>query len=95
MFGLFALLNIIGKPRFETFHKSDVVQLVASGLCFGLGFGVLFGKRKFQASKAAAGMPGDPKAAPESMPGWPDKAPVPLPIRSGPPLRLLSPDGAH
>jgi len=47
MIGLFALLNIIDKPRFETFHKSDVVQLIASGLCFGFGFGMLFGKRKF------------------------------------------------
>lgn len=44
---LFALLQIIGKPRFEMFHKSDVVQLVAWGLCFGFGFGVQFGKRKF------------------------------------------------
>jgi len=47
MFGLLALLQIISKPRFETFHRSDVVQLVASGACFGFGFGVLFGKRKF------------------------------------------------
>jgi len=47
MFGLFPLLNFIGNPRFETFHKSDVVQLIASGLCFGFGFGMLFGKRKF------------------------------------------------
>ncbi|MGO4882832.1 MAG: hypothetical protein ACLP59_18730 [Bryobacteraceae bacterium] len=47
MFGLMALLRMIGTPRFATFHGSDVVQLVASGLCFGFGFGVLFGKRKF------------------------------------------------
>jgi hypothetical protein len=47
MFGLFALLQMIGKPRFETFHGSDVVQLIASGMCFGFGLGVLFGKRKF------------------------------------------------
>jgi hypothetical protein len=47
MFGLLALLQIISRPRFETFHRSDVVQLVASGACFGFGFGVLFGKRKF------------------------------------------------
>lgn len=47
MFGLFALIQIVIKPRFETFHKSDVVQLVASGLCMGFGFGVLLGKRRF------------------------------------------------
>lgn len=46
LFGLFALLQIMGKPRFETFHGSDVVQLIASGMCFGFGFGMLFGKHK-------------------------------------------------
>ena len=47
MIGLFSLLQIISKPRFETYRKSDVVQLMASGACFGFGIGVLFGKRKF------------------------------------------------
>ena len=47
MFGSFALLGIMNKPRFETYKKSDVVQLIASGLCFGIGIGVLVGKRKF------------------------------------------------
>jgi hypothetical protein len=47
MFGLFGLLRMIGNPRFEMLHGSDVVQLIASGVCFGVGFGVLFGKRKF------------------------------------------------
>ena len=47
MFGLIALLNSLSKPRVEGLHGSDVVQLVASGLCFGFGFGVLFGGRKF------------------------------------------------
>jgi hypothetical protein len=47
MFGSFALLGIMSKPRFETYKKSDVVQLIASGLCFGVGIGLLAGKRKF------------------------------------------------
>jgi hypothetical protein len=47
LFGLLALLRMIVSPRFATFHGSDVVQFLASGLCFGFGFGVLFGKRKF------------------------------------------------
>ena len=47
MFGLLALLQIMGKPRFEMFHGSDVVQLIAAGACFGFGFGVLLGKHKF------------------------------------------------
>jgi hypothetical protein len=47
LFGFLALLQIMGKPRFETYHKSDVVQLVGAGFCFGVGFGVMFGKRRF------------------------------------------------
>ncbi len=47
MFGLFGLLRKIGNPRLAMLHGSDVVQLIASGLCFGVGAGVLLGKRKF------------------------------------------------
>jgi hypothetical protein len=47
MFGLAPLLNSLSNPRLAGLHGSDVVQLVASGLCFGVGFGVLFGGRKF------------------------------------------------
>ena len=28
-------------------HESDFKKLIASGLCFGFGFGMLFGGRKF------------------------------------------------
>jgi len=34
-------------PRVKGHPWSGVVQRVASGLCFGFGFGVLFGARKF------------------------------------------------
>jgi hypothetical protein len=47
MFGLFPLFNSLSNPRLAAAHNSDFVQLVASGLCFGFGFGVLFGARKF------------------------------------------------
>jgi hypothetical protein len=47
MFGLFALLNSLSNPRLAGLHGSDVVRLLASGLCFGVGFGVLVGGRKF------------------------------------------------
>jgi hypothetical protein len=47
MFGLFPLLNSLSNPRLEGLHKSDLVQLIASGLCFGLGLGLLLGSRKF------------------------------------------------
>jgi hypothetical protein len=47
MSGLFPLLNSLSNPRLEGLNGSDFVQFIASGLCFGFGFGVLFGSRKF------------------------------------------------
>jgi ABC-type nickel/cobalt efflux system permease component RcnA len=36
--GLTALLTVIGRPRFQTYHTVDALELVASGLCFGIAF---------------------------------------------------------
>ena len=36
--GLFALLTVIGRPRFHTYYTVDALELVASGLCFGIAF---------------------------------------------------------
>jgi hypothetical protein len=42
-----AMLGIIGlgamtrNPRFETFHAVDMLQLVASGMCFGVALALL------------------------------------------------------
>ena len=36
--GLTALLTVIGRPRFQTYRTVDVLELVASGLCFGIAF---------------------------------------------------------
>ena len=47
LFALIALLNSLSNPRVAGLHGSDVMQLVAAGLCFGFGFGVLFGARRF------------------------------------------------
>ncbi len=47
MFGLFPFLNSLSNPRLVGLHGSDFMQLIASGLCFGFGFGVLVGGRKF------------------------------------------------
>jgi hypothetical protein len=47
LFGLFPLVNSLSNPHLEAAHGSDFVQLIASGLCFGFGFGVLFGARRF------------------------------------------------
>ena len=48
MFGLFPLLNAIGNPRVQTLHGSDVVALIAAGLCFGFGLGLLLSKAMFR-----------------------------------------------
>ncbi len=48
MFGLFPLLNAIDNPRVQTLHGSDVVGLIASGLCFGFGLGLLLCKLMFR-----------------------------------------------
>jgi len=48
LFGVFALLNSLNNPRIQGLHGSDVVRLIAVGLCFGVGFGLLMGGRKFR-----------------------------------------------
>ena len=40
-FGLSSFLNIASKPRFETFHAVDVVQLIGIGMCFGAAIATL------------------------------------------------------
>jgi hypothetical protein len=45
-FGLIALGNVIRSPRFETFAAVDVVQLIASGICFGIALMALLGRLK-------------------------------------------------
>jgi hypothetical protein len=47
LFGLFVLLNSLNNPRLIGLHGADRLQLIASGLCLGVGFGVLLGGRKF------------------------------------------------
>ena len=36
--GLLSLLTVIGRPRFQMYRTVDVLELVASGLCFGIAF---------------------------------------------------------
>jgi hypothetical protein len=47
LFGVIPLLNSLNNPRLSGMHAVDRIQLVASGLCFGVGFGLLLGGRKF------------------------------------------------
>jgi hypothetical protein len=36
MFGLFAFMQVVSRPRFETYHAVDVVQLMGSGVLLGV-----------------------------------------------------------
>ena len=40
--GAIGLFNLMSKPRFQTFHSVDVLQLIASGMCFGVALSALF-----------------------------------------------------
>lgn len=39
--GLIGLMNVMRRPRFESFHNADVLQLLASGMCFGVALAAL------------------------------------------------------
>jgi len=39
--GLVGLMNLMQKPRFMNFPNVDVLQLLASGMCFGLALSAL------------------------------------------------------
>ena len=41
LFGVLALTNVLSNPRIATLHGSDVVQLIAVGLCFGFALTTL------------------------------------------------------
>lgn len=44
--GVFGLTIVTRNPRFAAFHAVDVLQLLASGACFGVGITILFGWRR-------------------------------------------------
>jgi hypothetical protein len=55
--GSFGLFHLMGSPRFTTYHTVDVVQLLASGACFGVALTtvfVYFGIGRFAASQSKA-----------------------------------------
>lgn len=39
--GLIGLLPLTRRPRFQNYHAVDVLQLLASGACFGVGITLL------------------------------------------------------
>ncbi|HUJ30339.1 MAG TPA: hypothetical protein VLY23_03615 [Candidatus Acidoferrum sp.] len=42
--GLGGLSVVMRRPEFQTYRAVDVVQLLGSGLCFGVGFALLIVK---------------------------------------------------
>ena len=48
LLGVMPLLNALDNPRVQTLHGTDVLKLIASGWCFGLGVGLLLGKLVFR-----------------------------------------------
>jgi hypothetical protein len=48
MLGVAPLVNVLGNPRVRTLHTPDVLGLIASGLCFGFGLGLLLSKLMFR-----------------------------------------------
>jgi hypothetical protein len=48
MFGVPPLLNALGNARIQALHVPDVLQLIASGLCFGFGLGLMLSKLMFR-----------------------------------------------
>ena len=48
VFGLLALLRMLGNPRVETLRVVDILGLTAPGLCFGFGLALLLRKVMFR-----------------------------------------------
>gem|GEM_PF-2564249 len=47
LFGMIPLANSFSNPRISGIRVVDRIQLLSSGLCLGVGFGILVGGRKF------------------------------------------------
>ena len=47
LFGLIPLMNSFSNPRISGMRLVDRIQLISSGACLGVGFGILIGGRKF------------------------------------------------
>jgi hypothetical protein len=44
MLGLLGLATVARNPRFEAFHTVDILQLLTSGMCFGIALMALLGR---------------------------------------------------
>ena len=36
LIGMIGLMHLMAQPRFQSYHNVDVLQLIASGMCFGV-----------------------------------------------------------
>jgi hypothetical protein len=41
LIGMFGVFDLTQRPRFANFHTVDIVQLLASGMCFGIALTAL------------------------------------------------------
>jgi hypothetical protein len=48
MCGIGAFISMMGNPRVSTLHGSDVLGLIASGLCLGFGSALVTGRLIFR-----------------------------------------------
>lgn len=46
LIGIIGLMPLMRNSRFAAYHTVDVLQLLASGACFGVGFTLLFASRR-------------------------------------------------
>lgn len=44
--GLIGFMGLTRNPRFDAFHTVDVLQLLASGMCFGVALMAALGRLK-------------------------------------------------
>jgi len=46
MIGLIGFSTLARRPRFQDIHNVDILQLLASGACFGIGLTLLLSRRQ-------------------------------------------------
>ena len=43
LLGCMSFANVVSRPRLAALHGSDIVQLIATGMCFGVALATLIG----------------------------------------------------
>jgi hypothetical protein len=63
MVGLFGFANVSRIPRFASFHTVDILQLLVSGMCFGIALAAVVARYRANALNAGAGVAGQDQIA--------------------------------